>query len=227
MNLLVSDYDGTFKSNLKNLKINITKISKFIEEGNKFVIATGREFNSIKREIIKYNIPYNYLVCNSGLVIFDSNDEVVYSSILKEDDIHFIYKNLDMSLNNYNTRLYNLYTQTSKLDEVLEVYVEFEDLIGIKELKHHIESMRPDLICNQINNKLFIGHNLNKSTAIEFLMNKENIEKEKIYTIGNDLNDLEMLLNFNGYKMLKCNKKLLFRGIPTSRQVHTLIKKIT
>ena len=42
MKLLVSDYDGTLKSDVKNLKININAIKKFMDEGNTFCIATGR-----------------------------------------------------------------------------------------------------------------------------------------------------------------------------------------
>ena len=40
--LLVSDYDGTFYSDLRNLKINIKAIEKFRKAGNLFAISTGR-----------------------------------------------------------------------------------------------------------------------------------------------------------------------------------------
>ena len=47
--MLVSDYDGTFKSNIKNLKINIEAVNRFRENGNLFAISTARSFNSIKK----------------------------------------------------------------------------------------------------------------------------------------------------------------------------------
>ena len=34
MKLLVSDYDGTFNSDLRNLRINIKTIEKFRKKGN-------------------------------------------------------------------------------------------------------------------------------------------------------------------------------------------------
>ena len=38
MKLLATDYDGTFKSDIKNLYINISAVNKFMESGNKFAI---------------------------------------------------------------------------------------------------------------------------------------------------------------------------------------------
>ena len=54
MKLLVSDYDGTLKSDIKNLMVNIEAINEFRKKGNHFSIATGRDYYSIKKEIDKY-----------------------------------------------------------------------------------------------------------------------------------------------------------------------------
>ena len=77
--LLVSDYDGTFYSDLRNLKINIKAIEKFRKAGNLFAISTGRAYNSIKKECEKHNIPYDYLFCNDGAVLFNKDDELIYA----------------------------------------------------------------------------------------------------------------------------------------------------
>ena len=77
--LLVSDYDGTFYSDLRNLKINIKAIEKFRKAGNLFAISTGRAYDSIKKECKKHNIPYDYLFCNDGAVLFNKDDGLIYA----------------------------------------------------------------------------------------------------------------------------------------------------
>ena len=89
--LLVSDYDGTFNihNNRSVIDSNIDAVKRFIDSGNIFSLASARSFNSLKREIDKYKIPYNYLVCNNGGVVFDKDDNIIFfhpvlnSSLLK------------------------------------------------------------------------------------------------------------------------------------------------
>jgi len=108
----------------------------------------------------------------------------------------------------------------------LEIHGEFYNEFYALTYKKNLESVRKHLQCYQYKNNLFISLNLNKSDSIKFLQAKENFKKEEIYTIGDGLNDLEMLLEFNGHKMIKCDKNLLLKKIPTITQVHKLIDKI-
>src|SRR5574344_1034320 len=85
MKLLVSDYDGTLKPDIKNLYLNIEAIKRFKEKGNTFMISTGRSFVSIKKEITKYNIPYDFLSCNDGAILFDNNDNILYKNIIEKE----------------------------------------------------------------------------------------------------------------------------------------------
>ena len=72
--LLVSDYDGTFKNDKDgSIKANIDEVSKFMSNGNIFTLASARSYNSLIRQVNKYNIPYDYLICNNGGVVYDKN----------------------------------------------------------------------------------------------------------------------------------------------------------
>ncbi len=80
--LLVSDYDKTLKVHYDFthdifMKINVKSIKRFIQNGNFFMLNTGRAFDSIKKEIVDNKIPYNYLVCNDGTLLLDNKDNVV------------------------------------------------------------------------------------------------------------------------------------------------------
>ena len=45
--------------------------------------------------------------------------------------------------------------------------------------------------------------NVNKTLAIDFLIKKYNFKN--IITVGNDVNDYEMLIKYNGYKIKNSN----------------------
>lgn len=48
-----------------------------------------------------------------------------------------------------------------------------------------------------------ISNEINKSKAIDLLLNRLNILKENVYTIGDGYSDIEMIKDFNGYAMKK------------------------
>ena len=43
--------------------------------------------------------------------------------------------------------------------------------------------------------------NVDKGNAIDIIIQKENIAKQDVYTIGDGANDVEMILKYNGYGM--------------------------
>jgi len=82
MKLLASDYDDTF--NTYDLEKNIRAVKKFMNDGNLFVIATGRSYPQMKKDIEQYHIEYNYLVCNDGALIFDNAGKVLYRKDIEQ-----------------------------------------------------------------------------------------------------------------------------------------------
>ena len=118
MKFLVSDYDGTLKSDIYNLKINISAINEFRKKGNHFAIATGRNYESIKNEINKYNIKYDYLITNDGAITFDRFDNILnvemIDSLLLKELCNYIY-----SFKKYKNKL-NVFTIPNS-NEIIEI----------------------------------------------------------------------------------------------------------
>ena len=76
MKILSSDFDNTLfflDDPIKTAK-NIEAVKKFIASGNIFCIITGRTYMEIKPDLLKLDLPYTYLVCADGALIFDSTD---------------------------------------------------------------------------------------------------------------------------------------------------------
>lgn len=225
MKLLVSDYDGTLKSSVKNLKINIETIKEFVSQGNTFCIATGRPYDSIKKEIDLYKIPYNYLICNNGLTIFDNNDNLLYSKVMDIEDIIFFLKFANINPKNYS--LYNIYGIKSNIN-VIYVKISNLGLSQICQMKKDINNWFNDLSVYTSFNNLYLESKTNKALGIKKLMEIERLsfDANDIYTVGDYKNDLDMLKEFNGYKVLFSYPCLLGKKIKTCMEVHTLVKKI-
>ena len=225
MKLLATDYDGTFKSNLRSLQLNKVAIENFMSNGNKFAIVTGRNFESIKKDINRYNIKYDYLSCNNGLIVFDNKDNIISSSILSSDDLNFICSSAT-EFGIKTPRLYNYYSRTNSNENVLEVFVRFKNINLAKQYIKSIESNLDNIKCFYIGTYVFISNKITKADAVSLISERENILSKDIFTVGDYKNDIEMLQMYNGHRMLFSKPNLWFKQLPTTRQVHTLIKKI-
>lgn len=225
MKLLVSDYDGTLKSDLKNLKINVEAIRNFMNNGHTFCIATGRPYNSIKKEIKLYNIPYDYLICNNGLTIFDNKDNLIYGKKMNIDEIIFFLEFMQIDKSHYS--LHNIYGEKTSNDVVF-VCVNSLNLSKLKEIKQEINNWFVDISTYQQFNYLYLESKTNKAIGIKKLIELEKLsfDYSDIHTVGDCVNDIEMLQEFNGHKVLFSYPCLFGKNIKTCREVHTLVKRI-
>lgn len=235
MNLLISDYDGTLKSYDNNpniieketFKKNINAINKFIDNGNKFVIATGRSTDSIKDEIEKYNINYTYLMTYNGRTILDKEENVIYANYLQEELIKCLLKNKELIK---CLDLYNEYGYTKSNENIIYIKLSVKDIKEIKKILIELQKEYPELKidCNNILKRMIIRNDFNKRLGIEELLNREKIiiPKKQIITVGDEVNDIDMIHEYNGYKMLISNPQLLFVTNKTTTSIHRLIKKL-
>ena len=113
MFVLSSDYDGTLKTRIPDLMMNVREIRKFRDLGNIFILNTGRNFESIKHEIDEFDIPFDYLCCNDGCVAFDHNFDVVFEKNLTPEQKSHI-KNLVFTYSAFRINKYYSAKGTSK-----------------------------------------------------------------------------------------------------------------
>ena len=211
MKMIISDYDGTIKrftekpSLLENidLKKDVNSISNFIKKGNKFVISTKRVTSSILEEIKQYKIDYNYLISHGGLVSFDKNGKLLYANYLEEKLINFL-KEI-----NYKTDMikqidcFDAYNNTSfdKKDYILIGLV----VKDIKEMLKKIKQIQAEINIhcsyNIKKNKIWLHNEVSKNEGITNLLQNipETLKQKDIITIGDSINDLSMINEYDGY----------------------------
>jgi HAD superfamily hydrolase (TIGR01484 family) len=199
--LLVSDFDNTFYVAEDYLK-NIEAANNFVDRGNIFVIATGRHSQKLLKDIKSYNIKYSYLICNDGGIIFDKDLNVIYQ---QDIPIHLvkpiinifgnsphvidwyidtgleITKDKNSTANGLIGRVANLNEATDILNSILLKYPEVYGYIST----------------NWIN---IIEKTVSKRHAIEVINKIINIDKNDIYTIGDNINDISMSI-YNSFCM--------------------------
>lgn len=200
MKVIVSDFDGTLYNN--DDIIYQDKINKFVLSGNIFIIATGRNMTSLKKDLDKFIVNPSFYICNDGALIYDQYLNIVYRT-----DID-------------NSMLRPLYNEIKDDDNVLEVlidtgngYIDDINRSANKLIARYYDKEKAIKLVNRLNSKYsnILGYvsnnwiNITKKTetkgkAVKFLADYYNFNKYPIYIIGNDVNDLSMCdYEFNSY----------------------------
>lgn len=224
MSMLVSDYDGTFNGSVTTsleLNLNIKAVREYMEKGNTFVIATGRAYTSIKGEINRYDIPYDYLICNDGSTVFEKN-ELLHSNGIENDRCKEIISMIDLLGLDYT--LFDSRGITRRNNDIVEIAVLVKNIENYRKIKNELSYNFSDLCIDKLYRNAFIRKDCRKDYGIEVLCNIVG-RPDNIYTVGNDTNDIEMLKKYDGYRMLFSN--IHEANIKTSTTVHSLIKKIS
>ena len=227
MKLLVSDYDGTFNEDNKLSKINknIDAIKRFMDNGNLFAFATGRNYESIKREITKYHIPYNYLICSNGSTVFNQRDNILFQNTLLVEAVKKTLKYLNHFGFIKSVELYDAYGRiTSDYNNVCEIVctLKFKNTLDARMVREEITFLDSFSFMNVV----IFKEKLDKKDGIYLVSDIEGIEKEDIYAIGDAGNDKGMLTEFNGFKMPYSYPEIMFSKAKLVSSVKSLVRKI-
>lgn len=207
MKLLVSDYDQTLSMDDITIKFNLKKIKEFRDNGNIFMLSTGRTYSSIKEEIKKWNISYDYLSCVDGTSLYDCNDNLLFNLKLDKADLKYS----DYLKLKYESKIsfFDIDSDKSGVPEerIIQIHdIHFKDIII--EIKDYFdEYINNSDYLDQFNYIYLRPKSINKSTTINYLEQKLKISHNSIFTIGDHNNDYEMIRDYNGFTMLWGTKK--------------------
>lgn len=215
MKALFSDFDGTFYDD------NYLENIKFIENlGIDFIIATGRHYFSLKNDL---KIDCKYYICNDGAYILDSNKNCIYKNSINNSDVETIYKRIkklsieDFFLDSYDKLTKDLTYPVNKFS--VKIINRETAMDTLSKLISNLDNVYGYLSENYIN---ILNFNSTKETAIDYLVKKENYEK--VYVVGNEINDYNMINKYNGYLVTK-DKKNNFNCINKFTELKEIIKK--
>ena len=236
MKLFVTDYDGTLFVNEKDLKENIKMLKELQENNTKVIIATGRSYPSIMNQLLKYSIPYDYIIAADGSIIYDTNGNILKLYEMNEEiiepfkkfyqeinyeEIQFVYKEgYSNILTNIKGLLgINVCIMTKNYTNELN-----DNLLKMKEIYKDysfFSYVHPDYSYLCVKPK-----GITKATLITYLMDKLDITKDNIYVIGDSYNDYDMIKEYNGVAMTTSYPEILEIVNKTYSSVSDYIKDI-
>lgn len=205
MKTLISDFDKTLFD--KNYFINIKKVNEFVEKGNMFIIATGRNITSLKREIEGKDIKFSYLICNDGGIIFDKNLNIIYREDIDSKIAIKIFDELEK--NNCISDVYMddcfVYTKNKKC-KINRILAKPLDIGRTNKLLDSINNKYNNVFGYASSNWLNINNKkVNKGSSIKKL--EKLVDLGEIYTIGDNINDISMNKLYNSFS-IKGNNEL-------------------
>lgn len=223
MKIIISDIDSSM--NLNRDKELIDLINKFTNKGNLFLIATDKAINYVADMLALSSVNIEYYICNDGAVIFDKYFNVLYRKDIREDLVRPIVNTLKDDENIIETLIdtsHGFLTDTK--ESANGILARPYDLVKASITLNNIILKYPNingyLNDNWIN---IIDSDVSKYNSIEYLINTYNYNKEDIYVLGKDLNDLDMIKNYKGYTTYNCFEDLDSYSIGKVKDIKELL----
>jgi len=216
MKLFVTDYDDTLYTNDPQIKENIKRLKELQDNDFIVMISTGRSYPSIKTQINLYQIPYDFISCADGSIIYDKDGQVFWTeymdtSIIKDfqkfyeklsfEEIQFSYE--EGYLNYLKDKLLGINICLSSTIYSNKIKSDFYKLKNKYPHYNYLAYRHPNFsyLCIK-------PENISKSYAISILIDKLNIKKDDVFVIGDSSNDYEMLRDFNGVRMTNSKEEI-------------------
>lgn len=214
--VLISDYDNTYHVYYdslveKNIKFNhdkefydesnfVKKVNEFRKD-NLFCINTGRSYHSLKQVSFKLN--YDFLICNNGCEIYDNNDNLINYESMNLNDIKMVN---DFKF--HKTCEVKKYFPNNVVEDnnLLSVSIKCQNEKYFYEIVNYFSNNLLETKCYyQFPRIRLVNSRVDKNSAIEFLIKRNYVPKNKIFVIGDDDNDLPMLKNYNSATVKWCS----------------------
>ena len=203
--ILVSDYDQTFYISDEDIEKNIIAVNEFRKRGNIFVIATGRSYFDFKSQVNLYCLEYDYVILNHGTTILDNKDNIISNFSIENEIIESLKNDLDIEKSVDGFCCSRLESRVDfDYKDLTKINIKYDSENETKYIYNLIKEKYSNSVeLYYVNNKILeiISNKINKSKAISLLLNKLNMVKDNVYTIGDGYNDIEMIKDFNGYAM--------------------------
>ena len=225
MKILASDYDNTlYVKNNQIYKKNIQYIKEFMTKGNLFIIITGRSYKGIKDDLIENNIPYDYLICNDGAILFNSKDECLKTETI---DIEKIKKCQEiLNYNNYRNYLDDGFKEIKTPEKCIKIIAKYKDKTNAEMIVNEIKKQVDVYAYVSTEHINIIDSHVNKCTGLENLLKIENLSPKNLTVIGDEINDYEMLKKFDGVTMKNHSTELDDLNLKEYETLYEYIKEL-
>ena len=240
--ILFSDFDKTiyFKRDSGITRANIEAVKKWRKLGNKFCITTGRSFRSVTNEMPEIIKMCDYFILDSGSIVL-SKDAKFLNTFTFEPEVVSGIIDLSRDFSEVPVPLY--FTPDSenfdyKIEKVTKLRLWFKEIELMDEVANKLEknfSVFTDLQDAISDRKELEGYRgfveiipsySGKNNAIKILQEYAKISNGEIITVGDGLNDYNMIRDFDGYAIEGSLLTTVHPDLKTTSAVWLLVKEI-
>lgn len=228
MKILATDFDETLFTE-KDYYRNIEYVNKFVDQGNLFVIATGRYKDHLLKDISNTNLKFDYLICNDGGIIFDKDLNIVYQKDIPLNIVDNITNIIEKSPCIYDwyidTGLTITKDKNSNANGIIGRFNDRDKAIDILlSITNKYSEIHGYISSRWIN---ITEKTVNKGSSLLILTKLLNINNNDVYTIGDNVNDISMSnYGFNNYSMSNSIDELKEITIKSYNKLYELIDEL-
>jgi len=209
MKIIASDFDGTFCREGGIIQSDLDAVKKWREAGNLFGFSTGRCFGSISKKVKDMEV--DFFVCSGGAAVYNGNGELMwenaYSVDLLIDALEIIadYDTpyIDVTYDKKEWNLIDRYQKNPFPENIKKIHHTGISCVSqemARELSRVLTEEFDGRATGQYNymNVDLVSPGVTKTTGIRELLKITGVKEEDVITIGDQLNDYEMIRDFNG-----------------------------
>lgn len=238
--ILFSDFDRTFyfEDNDEKNRANFEAIQKWRAAGHQFCITTGRSFLSVTRRLPQISEISDYYIVDGGSITLSKSATVVRTYCFEPETVAGVVRFTE-GLPEKPVLFYYApdYEGVEYKDQnITKLRLWFKDLSLLDSVARRIEDTFPvfAFICNNVISRHeelegrhgfveVIPKGSGKSRAIRALGRDEQIPIQDIITIGDDMNDYDMVQNFDGFAIEGSNLAGFAGELKTAASVASLV----
>lgn len=213
MIIIASDYDGTLNHNGVS-DGDKEAIKKFRAAGNKFGIVTGRDLEMatwVLYDLEKIGLEIDFVICCTGGIILNSDGEML--SVKKQKTGEYIKeilsyaRNLSLGVFRVSNELTTCYADKknrikqdfSAISELTQANAWFSKEEDAEAFLQHVKKNYPNTISIFRNGGSIDMPPYGVSKVTGIYDYAKDYEGAKIYTVGDNVNDIPMLKEFESY----------------------------
>jgi HAD superfamily hydrolase (TIGR01484 family) len=248
MYILSSDYDGTLSLHGSVSAEDRAAIERWRKAGNIFGIISGRGYPSICEEVKRHEVTCDFLICNNGSLIYDGGsepvDQIAADGKVLQSLVPFIIEaggwhaaishaseRMVVEIDNGRERnpqdFWITLNDLSGISSFHQLDTRFENDVQAKEFAAKVNQRFGQYVTALPNGASvdMVPAGVNKASGIHRYIALKNVSKEHALVIGDNYNDLDMILEFNGYTVTSGRPEVIAQAKKAYTSIAGLIEE--
>lgn len=249
MRILATDFDGTLFRNQKITRRDLAAIARFRAAGHKFGIVTGRHLCSIQKELQRWALTPDFVICCTGGILTDGNFLILSEHCAEQAALQPLFeKTLQFGgeyfcVSRYFKRFwFDVGVVPPYADVTVLPPAQLHTVNGFHEMgTRFADETQAQAFTDALNaayahlltahrNGIYVdvcAAHTGKTSGLYELLARYGAEKEQLFVAGDNLNDLEMIREFQAFAMRKGRRELQAVAAHTVGSIAKIIQIIS